>query len=136
MDEYERREVERERRNAAVVVELDTVCRQHGARAVYAPSHGVFVLVEDGVRVEWLWSLDARAACVEVQSTTGGTHPNVHPAELARGLARMAHVLTDPAFDTALALALSRTSADSARALMAQQQRRTLMQQGVRYHGD
>lgn len=137
MDSYDRMQAERAKRNEAVVAELSAVCRQHEARVQYVPDRGIFVAVEDGVRVEWLWTLSARAARTEVTAIgSGGTHPDVLPADTARGFARMSRVLADPAFQDALAIALTRTSQDSARALLRLRQQQELRAQVVRYSGD
>lgn len=136
MDEYDRRQAEREKRNAATVAELSAVCAQHGARAYYLPAEGVLVVVDTGrARVECRWSFSARSWRTEVQSPTGGTHVADH-ADVARAMAQASALLADGAFDTALAIVLSRTSDDSARAILAARQRREAAQQSyVSRHG-
>lgn len=135
-DEYDRRQAEREKRNAAQVAEFDAVCRQHGARACLVPAECIMVVLDDGgARVEWTWGFSARRARTEVTGPNGSTHVADH-RDVARALARAAAMLSDPAFDTALHIALTRTSDQSARALLSAQQRREASQQSyVSEHG-
>ncbi len=136
MDSYERQQAERAERNAAMVAELDAVCRQHGARACLVPAEAIMVVLDDGdVRVEWSWGFGARGARVNVVGRNGATHVVDHRT-VARALAKMSALLADDAFEAALAIALTRTSERSARALLQAQQRRAAAQQSyVSEHG-
>ncbi len=137
MDSYDQMQQDRARRNAAVVAELSAVCRLHGATASYEPTHGIYVVVSEGVRIEWQWSLTARAAHIDITEIgSRGTHPKLAPADQAPGFARLAGLLADPAFEIALAIALTRTSADSARALTLYQQRRAAIEAPQKWTGD
>jgi hypothetical protein len=130
-------EQENARRAAAIVAELSAVCAQHGARAYYVPGDGIWVVVERLVVVEWRWSLVSRAAKVEVKGIGNhSTHPAVSPVEIAEGLTRMSAILADPAFADALAIALTRVSGDSARALLRYRQAERAAAAPQKYHGD
>ena len=117
-DPIDRAERDRERRNAATVAELSAVCRLFKASAFYVPLSGIFVIVSHlGVKVEWHWSHTARAASVKVRGEGDSTHPAVAPGVMALTLTRTAVLLDSEEFNAALAITLTRTHADSARAL-------------------
>lgn len=118
MDAYERAELERAKRNALVVAELDAVCRRYGARAHHVPASYIIVVLERGVRFEWRWDIAARASALSVCAISShSTHLAVTPVEAGEALQRVSALLVDPAFTDALAVALSRVSEGSARAL-------------------
>lgn len=125
MDAYDRAEAARAAARAAMVHELDTLARAHGARAAMM-RHGICVWFAAGKRsVRWTWPFIGTASV---------SYEHESPADAADALRRLADVLADIGFEPALHLALGRAGKEYAAALERAQANCRIEKN--RYHGD